>query len=806
MFYAQDIRYAIRQLGRNPAFTALTVLVLAGGLALAIFTFAFLYMAMLKPLPLPGGDRIVRVMQSTDGRSTGSIDAADLAAIRTEVTTLTGIGAFQHRPRVLDGEGAARSVSVISTEWNMFQTTRTPPLVGRGLTADDQLPGAEPVIVLTYATWQAVFGGDESIVGELIGLNGTATRVVGVMPRGYAFPVAAGAYVPIRAELLTAGEPGGERVEVYARLAPGIDRDRASTELTGLLRRVLRQRPSSGTEAPSARALVVSTFQLSQIGDQAPLIMVVLNLLAAMILLLACVNVANLLLARANERARELAVRLALGASRMRLIVQMSWESVLLGAAGGLLATVLAVWGLNAVDTWAATVLEGNLAFWWVWGYDHSVLVAAGVFVTAVVVVLACVSARRAARTQINAVLNDLSSHGGGRSEGRVVRALIIAQVVAVSLVMYFGTASALLASRIVNVDFGYDTTGLSRADLSLPAERYATADARGRFYERLFDVLSGSPELGGVVLRSVLSDVAGPAGVLEIGEAQDGVIHAQANLLASLGPLSTLGIGLLEGRQFDGSDNETGPRTALVSQAMAERYWPGRSPVGERVRLTGLGETEQRTIVGVVEDVLLGNPFDKTRSSVGVYVPLRQTETGAVSVEFRQSGSQSAATTAYERALADLDPLIVSEVSSFDELLEKTTALASSVTRILGLCFVVALLLAVSGTYGLMARSITRRVREIGIRRALGASDSAIAIMLLGQGARQYGIGALIALPFALMMGWGLSSLFPLPLSASIGAAVLVAVVVAAVVLAATWLPARRATAVPPQKALTFQ
>src|SRR5688572_10473776 len=229
--------------------------------------------------------------------------------------------------------------------------------------------------------------------------------------------------------------------------------------------------------------MTVKTFQMAQI-DGGPLVLVVLNALAALILLLACVNVTNLLLARANERARETAVRLALGASRARLIVQATWESVVLCVAGGALATALVIWALDAVNGWAHATLPDNLAFWWVWGYDPSVLAAAAAFVTLTIVVLAAVASRRAVSTEINAVLQEGASRASSRSEGRLARALVIAQVAAVSLLMYFGTLTAIVAYRSVHVDYGYDTRNLLTAFVALPADRYPTQQARGRLFQ----------------------------------------------------------------------------------------------------------------------------------------------------------------------------------------------------------------------------------------------------------------------------------------------------------------------------------
>jgi predicted permease len=802
VFYLQDLRYACRQLARNLAFTLLTVIVLGGGLAVSIFTFSFLYTAILKPLPVPQGEEVVRLMQTTGGRTSGVIDAADLAAVRQSVTSLEDLGAFTELTVVVGTNEGTRTMWAAAAEWNIFSATRTPPFLGRGFRPDDQAPGAGRVVVLTYAAWQAVFGGDPGLIDRIVQLNGVPTRVIGVMPRGYAFPVAADAYVLIRPELLTMTTPRNATVQAYARLAPGADGARVTAELTALLRRAQADRPSS-TALSEPSGMTVRTFQMAQI-DGGPIVFVVPNLLAGLILLLACVNVTNLLLARANERARETAVRLALGASRGRLIVQTAWETVLLAVAGGALGTGLSVWALDAVNSWAHATLTGNLAFWWVWGYDASVLAAAVGFVTLTIVALAAVASRRAVDTEVNAVLQEGSSRASSRTEGRAVRVLVISQVAAVSLLMYFGTLSMIVAYRFLNIDFGYDTRNSLSATLALPADRYPTPEARGMLFQSVLDRLGERAEIEGVALRATLGDGQSTSGDIEIvGGSTLGAPRPRAFVAATLGALTPLGVELQSGRFFTAEDDASGARSALVSRAMAERYWPGRSPLGEQITFTGLGEDKPRAVVGVVSDVLLGEPLSRGRSDVGAYVPLRQIDVRRARVELKYRGSEGVARAAYHETLTLLDPLLVSEVSSLEEILSKSMAIATSTARLLGGCFLFALLLAVSGTYGLMARSIGRRTREIGVRRALGASDAQVLSMLLGQGARQLGIGALLALPVTCAMGWAFSLVFPISFALSIAIALAVSVSIALIVLVATWLPTRRAIAVAPSDAL---
>ncbi|MEX2282889.1 MAG: ABC transporter permease [Gemmatimonadota bacterium] len=802
MFYWQDVKYSLRLLAKTPVFTLLTIVVLAGGLGVSIFTFSFLYTAMVKPLPVPGGERIVRVMRADGG---GLIDAADFAALRRSIRTLTDVGAYTDREVVVGTAEASRSIQATVTEWNVFAVTRTRPFLGRGLQPADQEAGAEPVVVLSYPIWHAVFGSDTSLVGSHVTLNGVVTRLVGVMPEGYSFPVAADAWVPIRPDLLTARVPEQYYVQVYARLAADADAESARAELSGLLQRVRQARPATTPERALPTGMTVQSFPMAQIGEGGLLALAVLNTLAGLILLLACINVTNLLMARANERARETALRLALGAPRGRLIVQSLWETIILCLAGGLLATVIATWGLSAINTWAHARLEGNLVFWWVWGFDRIVLLSSGAFVTLTIAVLGSIVSMRATNLELNAVLQEGGLRGGGRKEGKVARALVVTQVATVSVLMFFGSMSAIVAYRVANVDLGYDTRNLLSASVELPAERYAGAESRGLFYQQAQERLSANPAVDGVLLRTGLAEMSSAAGQFVLLDRPTTAVDPRTFVLGVLGPLTPLGIRLHEGRFFDTRDTEASDATVIVSASFAARNWLGSSPLGQQLRLTGLGESEPaRSVVGVVGDVLLGNPLSRDRSPIAVYIPLRQSSADGANVLFRHRGSLVGAQAAFHQTVTALDPLIIpSNVQSFEEVLAKTSLIARSVAALFAACFAFALLLAVSGTYGLMARAIGRRTREIGIRRALGATDRMILSLLVGQGGRQLGVGAVVALPLTLLIAWGFSSFFPIALVVSLGTALLVSVAITIVVLAATWIPTRRAVALAPRDAL---
>ncbi|MBK9980644.1 MAG: ABC transporter permease [Gemmatimonadetes bacterium] len=560
MLHLQDVRYAFRLLARSPLFTLLTLVVLAGGMGVTVFTFSFLYTAMLRPIPLSGGERIVRLQAVEDG-SVRSFDAADFARMRPQIATLSDVGLWNSRDVVMgsaEGGGARRVLETTAVEWTLFDATRTPPALGRAFRPDDEAPGAAPVIVLSHRTWILAFGGDSTVVGRRVLLNGVSTEVVGVMPPGYGFPVAADSWVPLGSAVREATEPGRYAVSAFGRLADGATREQASQELETLLRRARSDRPPVAADSSGTRlGVLVRSFPMAQMGDEGPYVFGILNLMAVLILLLACVNVANLLLARANERSRELAVRLALGASRARLAMQALWEPVALVTIGGGLATALAAWGLGVVNRWAQQHMEGNLAFWWVWGMDTPTIIAAGGFMTVTIAALGGVMAVRATSTRFHEVLRDSGTRAGGRGAGRAARALVVTQVATVTVLLFFGVLSGIAAHRFANMNPGYDTTRLLASSVEPEAARYATTDARRALWTRLYDGMSAWPEVEHVVVRARLGEGDDESGALEFGDGRSLAAGAtpRAWVQGVLGSLEALGIATLEGRPLTPGD-----------------------------------------------------------------------------------------------------------------------------------------------------------------------------------------------------------------------------------------------------------
>jgi len=792
MLHWQDIRYAFRLLGRSPGFTLLTVLCLAGGLGLSTFTFSFLHTAMIRPLPLGEGDRIVRLMRAEDGGSR-PVDVVDLAALRASTSTMREIGGYRRREVLLGRDADGRVVTATVADPVLFTVARTPALFGRTLLPSDTAAGAEPVIVLAYRTWEVAFGADRSALDRQVDINGVSTRIVGVMPERFGFPVAQDAWLPMPASVSTSTQSGKEFVQVFARLRPGVSREQAAVEATAVLKRELAARDTSGRA--SQVAMEVESFPAAQIGEERVLLFTFLNVLAALILLLALVNVTTLLTARANERIRETAVRLALGASTGRLVMQGMWEGIILCLAAGLGGTAGAAWGLDAITSWTRANMEGNMAFWWVWEMDRITLLSAGAFVTVAIAVLGSVVSLRAIRTNVREVMQDGSARSGSRREGRLARVLVATQVTTVTVLMFVGVLSGVMAHRVVNIDPGYDPTNLLQADLAPPAERFSTDDARAAVFRSVQQRLAEHGALETALLRARLATRDGGGGTFDLRAPAAAGARPSANILAALGAMSTLGITVVEGRSLEPSDDQARAPVAVISRSLAARHWRGRSPIGDQVRLTGVGDTLQwRTIVGVVSDLPYGNLISRDRSTEAIYVPLLQADAQETDVIVRHRATEVAGRAALHEVFGAIDPLLVpGDVYRMSEVIQKTGLVATGMTKLFGSCFAFALLLAVAGTYGLMSRSIGLRTREIGVRRALGATDAMATRMLLAQGARQLGVGTLVAAPILAVVGAASTHFFPLGGALAVTAGVLVSVAIIAVVLAATWLPTRK-------------
>jgi predicted permease len=732
MINSADLRYAVRLLRKSPWFTLLTVVVLAGGLGISVYTFAALNTMFYRGLPLTDGDAIVRV-GAGEWPAIQPLDAYEIAAIRSQSATLREVGGYR-QSWALVGEGAGRrSVRAVESEWRIFEFSRMPPLLGRSFTQGDSVSG-EPVAVLGYATWQTVFSGDADAVGKLVRINGRLTRIVGVMPEGYAFPVNTAIWLPLEAAELDPPTYSDKALNAYARLRPGSTVQVAKTELATLLQRLPLERRD--TEDHKTKPVSVLSFPDASWGAFGTLVFGVLNLLSLSILLLAAVNIGNLLLARTNTRIAEIGVRLALGAPRVRLIVQVTMENLVLCVSGGALAAFLAARALAATDSFMRALLADNLPFWLTWGLDGEAVVVAGLLLLLTVLAVSVLPALSVSRVDPNALLKDSARGSAGLATGRISRALVTVQVALISAVMLVGSTVTLIAQRAANINVGMSTTNLHVLGVTLPVERYTSPDKQLSAYERLLSELRAIAAVDAAVVMQDRPD----ARVAVVGTEYASPADRPASWIVTLSESPrAIGPTLVEGRTFDSRDTPTSSKTTLVSRTFAQSHWPDESPLGRQIDIyVGGAEPERRTVVGVLSDVSY-DPVGGTSSAVAaVYVPLPQHVSPASRILVRYFGDEAAARNAIYEAIERVDPQIAPTLMTYESLLDQVTLFARTVTTLFAGAGAFAILIAITGIYAMGSNAVVLRTQEIGLRRALGASHWNVIAIFVAQGARQ--------------------------------------------------------------------
>ena len=784
---ALDLKYAVRLLVKRPLFTLVTVLVLTGGLGISLYTFAALKTMVYRDLPIPDGGSVVAIGVGASPNFE-SLEAFELSALRNDATSLSELGVFR-RTRALMGEpGSSRVLRSTESDSRIFEFTRTRPLLGRGFVPEDGADGSEPVAVLSHGAWQAAFAGDVTAVGTRVPINGRPTRIVGVMPERYAFPLNTEIWLPLADSIVAPAGYSGIALEAYARVPSSAARSSAEAEASTIIERVRQELRDDETD-PAAVSIV--RFQEQSFGDFGTIVFGVLNLLAISILLMAAVNVGNLLLARTNERIKEVGVRIALGAPRVRLIAQTMVENVVLCAAGGALAVALTVRALDATDGFMRALLGDMIPFWWTWGLDRDLAVAALLFVTLTVLVVSVLPAFSVSSVDPNTLLKDGTRATGGLSPGRVSRTLLTIQVALISAVILVGGAALTIAQRAANFDIGVDPTNLVLSNVEPPAERYETAEQRSSFYGRFLAELRS----GGGVDAAVFMNAVGTAPfAIEGSEYANADARPRATLVMLSETPSPLGPTRLQGRGFDGRDSFTGAKTAIVSESFASRYFPNESALGRRIEVAfGGAAAEEREIVGVVGDLTF-DPLGITgMGPEAIHIPLAQADLSMAQLLVRHFGDENRARSAVYEALARVDPAAVpGQVQNYADARSRVTLFASTMMKLFAGCAAFAILLAITGIYAMSSNAVVRRSHEIGLRRALGASNGNVIKIFVVQGTRQLVIGLALSALLSAAALFAMGQVFPVGAVTLTSIAAAVVLVVSATVLVSIYLAVR--------------
>lgn len=807
----QDLKYGARSLWNNPGFTLVALLALALGIGATTAIYTVVDAVLLRPLPFPESQQLVSVVSLLRGlpSNTSFPDYLDFAK-RTR--TLSGISVYTPTHLVLTGGAMPQQIQAVSATPNLFRVLGSTPALGRDFADDEAKPGSH-VVIISYGLWQRRYNADPNVIGKTIEVEGEPNTIIGVAAAGLAFPLDitktdTDLYVPFprtEAEATQAKERGSHFLQAVGRLKPGVSIKQGDADLQAVVAAMIHDNPGMDSGDENLTGLVVSLHQ--QLVEKLRPALIMLLLAVGCVLLIACANVAGLLLARATVRQREIAIRTALGAGRGRLVRQMLTESALLGLLGGGAGVLLALW---LVDLLVATVAPAlprvhELAV------DGRILTVTFVLSIATGLVFGLVPALQASRAELNDALKETARSSAHTRTRRARNGLLMAEI-AVALVLLVGAGMTLRSfAKLQHVDPGFQIDGMVVAQLRLPDQRYAKDEDADRYYRELTRAVKDLP---GTESTAIGAPIPFTHSVFATSVQITGQPISSAltdSMLSGISPgyFDTLRIPLLSGRPFkDSDDQRKSAPTIIISKYFAEHLFPNKSAIGEHVTI-GLSDTGHEggtsfEIVGVVGDVLtrsLQNP-----AQANMYVPLGRWPIGFVGVVAR-TATPKAVIPVLRQAMLTVDKnLPPPTLTTMAELTSESLQNERMLMVLLGLFAVVALVLASIGIYGVMSYTVTQRTREIGIRVALGAGTHDVMRMVLGESLRLSVVAVVIGLVAALSLGRVVRSLFYGVSSADPLTLVPVTVLILLVCLVASYLPARRATKVDPMVALRYE
>jgi putative ABC transport system permease protein len=796
----QDVRHALRLLVREPGFTTAAVLTLALGVGANVAVFAVVNAALLRPLPYPAADDLV-LLQHRDTRTgitKAFIAMGDFVDLRARQRSFESIAAYGTGRVSVFGEGDPFDVNALQATPDLFEMLRTRPALGRGLAAADAKEGAAPVMVLSHDLWQRQFKGDAAIVGRSIRVGASTRQVVGIAAPGFRFPANARTDVilPMQVPLQAPAERKSGWVFAAARLRPAATLADALADLTIVSKQMEQEFPG----ANQGSAYYATTLRDAMVGDTRRALLLLLAAVS-LVLLIACVNVANLLVARAVGRRQEMAVRIALGAGRARLVAQSLTESLVLAVIAGAAAILVARWMTPALV--ALVPASVNLPDLAAIDTDRAVLGFTAGLTLLTALVFGLISAFG---VRFDAAAGALTNPGRVTASASARRASAVLVVVETALAIVLLTGAGLVLrsfARLLAVDPGFQTEGVLTLDIVLPADRYRDAGARAAFYDRAFVDLRALNNVEAVGSAAV-TPLTGNNWTVPFDRADRPVPAGQRPpdvgwQAATAGYFTALRIPLRAGRLFNATDRPGGPTVVIISEAIQERFFPGENPIGRRIRGGGPQGAE---IVGVVGNIRRASLTDTPRADL--YFPGEQGPPTATSLFIRTSGDPLDAVASVRAALRGIEPQIVlREIQTMDAVARESVQLTTLALWLLGAFAMAALALASVGIYGVMSYSVKQRTREIGTRLALGATPRNILWLVMRDGVVVAGLGAAIGLAGGVAAARSLSAfLFVTSPSdpLALGAATLVLLAVA---LVACYVPARRATRVNPRQSL---
>ena len=804
----KDVRYAVRRLIRQPSFTLVTVITLALGIGANTAIFSVVYSVLLKPLPFYRPDRIVVVWgeDRSQGTARNQVSHTDIADYRKQQTAFESITTFTNWTPLLSGTGEPVRINAAWVGDDFFNVLGTQPFLGRGFLPEEQQDGKDLVVVLSYELWQRQLNSDPNAVGKTILLNLRPYTIVGVMPANSpSLPATlldkpALLYRPV-AEEANEQLRSARHLRAIGRLKDGVTLAQAQSELSVIAQRLETQHPESNTN----QSVHLVGLQQDNVRDLKKTLWVLFGAVA-FVLLIACANVANLLLARATSRASEMSIRTALGASRWQLLRGVLTESALLAIAGSLVGLLLAVWGIDLLKAFGSEMIPQLQTV------ALSLPVLGFTFGLSVLTLLlfGLAPAWHGSRPDLSETLRGVGRGSSGAGRTRLRSALVVSEIACALVLLMCAGLLIRTVRQLQNVDPGFDYSQSLKMDLGLPSLRYDTDQKRIAFYRDLTQQVQSLPGVvsAGVVTPLPSCDFDQTGIYIEHQPVPPGQAPSVDRYIMTPGYLETLGIRLERGRKLTDQDGENAPLVLLVSEGLASRFWPNEDPIGKRIGLPwnpGREGEPWRTVVGVVKDVKqygLGKP-----ATSAIYLPHAQYPVPFMSLVVRTSGDPVGMTAIVRQAVQKLDrDQVPTEIATMQDVMANSIQTQRFSMFVLGAFAILALTLAAVGIYGVMSYVVAQRTHEIGIRIALGAQLENILMLVLKNALRMTIAGIFLGAVGAFALTRLMKSLLFGVMPTDVPTFVVVCLSLLVVALVACYLPARRATKVDPLVALRDQ
>ncbi|MCO7226512.1 ABC transporter permease [Pleionea sp. CnH1-48] len=745
-----DLMYTLRSMSRNLKFSLLTVFVMTTGLALFIFIYSFLHNTLTSPLPFAGGDR-VRLIQGMQV-DYFLVRMNDYEEMKSKLSSFDTFDAYSNGTRNLMTSDRSMRENTYYVSPTFFEVSDAKPLLGRLLNEKDLEPAAEPVAIIGESLWQRLYASDADILGKKLRVNNVPHTIVGVMPQAYRFPQTGNLWLPFKQSTAGVARASAPFVKILARTKPGITDEKAQAELTQMMSDIEQRFPKLNAD----KTVNMITYQEAASQNQEELILA-MKLCVALVMLLACINTGNLLLSRALEKNKESAIRSALGAPRLKLVVQVMLESAIICLASGIFACMIAAWGLDISLTELSKMFRGSEApFWWQFDLTSSSFIVAGIVTLVLAVVTGALPALMSTGGDINSVLRDGTRGAQSKVSSYLSQLIVVIEVALSCALLILATSMVLTVYNKSKMDFGVEFDGYLSARITLPRSEYNSDSKIMNYFRSVEQELESNPNVEAVSYTRNLpfTWTLTPEFMMEGADyGKDPQYPLVEYVTVARDYFETMGVKLLEGRAFDARDKAGSPLAAVVTQSFINRYSKDESPIGKRFKLVG-GDDQWFTIVGVVNSVAHVFPYGDTITRPSVFVSLEQNPGSTMNIVIKAKGDPNLVRESLSQVTFKAEPNApLFNVRTVARLKERAFADYNFISGIFVIFAIASTVLAFSGIYGVVANMMVQKTQEVGIRKALGADDAQVLIHFLIKNGKLLLAGLVIGIPIGYVL-----------------------------------------------------